>query len=112
MTDKLPFTIEILEFEDGRPVVRDRVIGGSVYLEEAKRIGQHLLSLVDAGTRTHGYRVLNHDHELVYDWQPDDDDEASSKRLDNDDARPRRDGDEATEDRPQVASGVAAPRGA
>jgi len=35
MTDKLPYTIEILEFEDDRPVVLDRVIGGSVYLEEA-----------------------------------------------------------------------------
>jgi hypothetical protein len=56
MTDKLPFTIEILEFDDERPVVLDRVIGGSMYLEEAKRIGQHLLSLVDSGTRPHGYR--------------------------------------------------------
>jgi hypothetical protein len=42
MTDKLPFTIEILEFEDESPAVLDRVIGGSVYFEEAKRIGQHL----------------------------------------------------------------------
>ena len=41
MADKLPFTIEILEFGDERPLVPDRVIGGSVYFEEAKRIGQH-----------------------------------------------------------------------
>ena len=76
MTDKLPFTIEILEFEDERPVVVDRVIGGSVYFEEAKRIGQHLLSIVDAGTRPHGYRVLSDDHELVYAWRPGDSEEA------------------------------------
>jgi len=54
MADKLPFTIEILGFEDERLVVIDRVIGGSVYFEEAKRIGQHLLSIVDAGIRPHG----------------------------------------------------------
>jgi hypothetical protein len=69
MADKLPFTIEILEFEDERPVVIDRVIGGSVYFEEAKRIGQHLLSIVDAGTRPHGYRVLSNNHEMVYIWR-------------------------------------------
>jgi hypothetical protein len=76
MADKLPFTIEILEFEDERPVVVDRVIGGSVYFEEAKRIGQHLLSIVDAGTRPHGYRVLSNNHELVYSWRSGDGGEA------------------------------------
>jgi hypothetical protein len=75
MMDRLPLTIEIVGFEDGRPVVLDRVIGGSVYLEEAKRIGQHLLSIVDAGTRPKGYCVLSHDRELVYAWQPSDGDE-------------------------------------
>ena len=72
MTDRLPLTIEIIGFYDGRPVVLDRVIGGSVYLEEAKRIGQHLLSVVDTGTRPRGYRVLSHDQEVVYIWRPDD----------------------------------------
>jgi hypothetical protein len=57
------------------------VIGGSVYLEEAKRIGQHLLSVVDAGTRPKGYCVLSHDHELVYAWQPDDGDEPRSEQT-------------------------------
>ena len=71
MTDKLPFTIEILEFGDEHPLVLDRVIGGSAYLEEAKRIGQHLLSIVDAGTRPHGYRIFSKDHELVYIWRPE-----------------------------------------
>jgi hypothetical protein len=70
--DKLPFTIEILEFEDERSVVIDRVIGGSVYFEEAKRIGQHLLSIVDAGTRPRGYRVVSNNHELVYTWRSGD----------------------------------------
>ena len=71
--DKLPFTIEILEFDDERPIVLDRVIGGSVCLEEAKRIGQHLLSIVDAGTRPQGYRILSHDLASVYTWRPGDD---------------------------------------
>jgi hypothetical protein len=51
MTDRLPFPIEILEFGEERLVVLDRVIGGSVYLDEAKRIGRHLLSIVENGTR-------------------------------------------------------------
>ena len=72
MTDKLPFTIEILEFEAESPAALDRVIGGSMYFEEAKRIGQHLLSVVDTGTRPRGYRVLSHDQEVVYIWRPDD----------------------------------------
>ena len=75
MADKLPFTIEILEFGDECPLVLDRVIGGSVYLEEAKRIGQHLLSIVDAGARPHGYRIFSNDRELVYTWHPGDNDE-------------------------------------
>src|SRR5260370_13910923 len=108
MTDKLPYTIEILEFEDDRPVVLDRVIGGSVYLDEAKRIGQHLLSIVDAGTRHKGYRVLSHDHELVYNWQPGDGDETRPKRPDAD--RDARAGCEAVRDRPQAPSGTGASR--
>lgn len=67
--ERLPLTIEILGFEGGQPVVLDRVIGGSAYLEEAKRIGQHLLSVSDAGT---GYCVLNHDHELIFAWKAGD----------------------------------------
>src|ERR1700736_1750308 len=111
MTDKLPFTIEILEFEDDRSVVLDRVIGGSVYLKEAKRIGQYLLSIVDAGTRPKGYRVLSHDHELAYTWQPGDGDEAHPERPDADrDARPGRVGCEAVRDRPHAPSGIGASR--
>jgi len=52
--DRLPLTIEIVGFEDGRPVVLDRVIGGSVYLEEAKRIGQHLFFHRRCGNTTQG----------------------------------------------------------
>ena len=52
MTDKVPFTIEILRLDHDCPVVVDRVIGGSVHFEEAKRIGQRLLSIADPGTRS------------------------------------------------------------
>jgi hypothetical protein len=71
MTERLPLTIEIIGFKNGHPVVLDRVIGGSLYLEEAKRIGQHLLSIVDSEQRPKGYCVLRRDHELVYVWQAD-----------------------------------------
>jgi hypothetical protein len=67
MPAQLPLTIEILV--DGRPVVLDRVIGGSAYLDEAKRIGQRLLSIVDAETPPIGYRILSRDRDVVYDWQ-------------------------------------------
>jgi hypothetical protein len=45
------------------------VIDGSVHLDEAKRIGQHLFSIVNAGTRPTGFRILGHDQELIYGWQ-------------------------------------------
>jgi hypothetical protein len=44
-------TIEILGSKEPIPVVLDRVIGGSLHLDEASRVGQHLLSIVDAKTR-------------------------------------------------------------
>jgi hypothetical protein len=61
MPAQLPLTIEILGLRDGAPVVLDRVIGGSVSLDEAKRIGQRLLSIVDAETPPIGYRILSRD---------------------------------------------------
>ena len=73
MADKLPFTIEILEFvENEGPVVLDRVIGGSAYFDEAKRIGHHLLSIVDAAKRPLGFRILSNDSEVVYRWSSSD----------------------------------------
>ena len=68
MIDKQPFTIEILGLDHDRPVIVDRVIGGSAYIEEAKRIGQHLLTIADAGTQPQENRVLTNDGELVYAW--------------------------------------------
>lgn len=45
MANDQPFTSEILDLGRGEPVVVDRVNGATVYMEEAKRIGRHLLSL-------------------------------------------------------------------
>jgi len=45
MANDQPFAIEILDLGRGEPVVVDRVTGATVYMEEAKRIGRHLLSL-------------------------------------------------------------------
>jgi hypothetical protein len=67
MPDKAPLTIEIIGITEGRSVVLDRVIGGTVYIDEAKQIGQRLLSIVDAEITPTGYRI--HDHDLIYDWQ-------------------------------------------
>ncbi|MEW6394975.1 MAG: hypothetical protein AB1582_10520 [Pseudomonadota bacterium] len=80
MTDRAPFTIEILGFEHDCPVVLDRVVGDSVYFEEAKRIGQHLLSIVE-GPQPRGYRVLTNDQQLVFTWRPGDIDGNSSQTL-------------------------------
>jgi hypothetical protein len=56
MRVQLPLTIEILGLKDGMPVVVERVIGATLYLEEAKRISQHLLSIADAEAAPTGYR--------------------------------------------------------
>ena len=66
---KQPLTVEVFGLKDGVPVVLDRVIGGSVPLDDAKRIGRRLFSIVDAETPPEGYRILGPDHELIYDWQ-------------------------------------------
>jgi hypothetical protein len=76
MPDRQLLTIEVFGLEDGIPSVLDRVIGGSVHLDEAKQIGRRLFSIVDAETRPEGFRILGHDHELIYDWQAGQADEA------------------------------------
>jgi hypothetical protein len=71
MTDRLPLTIEILALDHDLPEVLDRVIGGTVYFEEAKRTGQHLLSIADVERGPHqGYRILSNNHEVIYTWRP------------------------------------------
>jgi hypothetical protein len=69
MRVQLPLTIEILGLKDGASVVIERVIGGTVYLDEAKRIGQRLLSIAAAEAAPMGYCILTHNHELIYDWE-------------------------------------------
>ena len=64
-----PLTIEVFGLKDGNPVVLDRVIGGSVYLDEAKRIGRRLFSIADEEIPPEGFRILGRDHELIYNWQ-------------------------------------------
>ena len=71
MIDKQPLTIEILGLDHDHSIVVDRVIAGSVGLEEAKRIGRYLLALADAEQHPCGYRVLSNDRKLVYHWSFD-----------------------------------------
>ena len=68
MAIRLPLTIEIFGLEDGEPVILDRVVGATVYVNEAKRIGQRLLLKLDGETQPKGYRILS-DYELIYTWQ-------------------------------------------
>jgi hypothetical protein len=89
MRDRLPFTIEILGFDAS---VLDRVIGGTVDLDEAKRIGRHLLSIVESENRPLGYRVLSHDLESVYTWHLGDGDETQPGPPDDKFARTGRHG--------------------
>ena len=51
MANEPPLTIEILALGPGGTLVIDRVTGGTNYFDEAKRIGEHLLSRteLDAG---------------------------------------------------------------
>ncbi len=69
MIERNPLTIEILGMKDGTPVALDRVVGGSIYLDEAKRIGQRLLKRVEEEASADGYRILSPNHELIYAWQ-------------------------------------------
>jgi hypothetical protein len=43
------------------------VIGGTVYLDEAKRIGHHLLSITEGTPKA--FRVVSQAHQLIYEWQ-------------------------------------------
>jgi hypothetical protein len=81
MTTKQPLTIEVFGLKDGVPVILDRVIGGSVHLDAAKQIGRRLFSIADAKTRPEGFRILGHDHELIYDWQAGQADEGNQRQA-------------------------------
>jgi hypothetical protein len=72
MANYQPFTIEILDLGRGESVVVDRVTGATVYMEEAKRIGRHLLSLTGLEAGRGGYQVLSADSDLLYAWPADD----------------------------------------
>lgn len=66
MLDLRPLTIEVIGQTNGtHPVVLDRVIGGTIYLDEAKRIARRLFDITDA---SRGFRILSHDHQVIYEW--------------------------------------------
>jgi hypothetical protein len=74
MDDKSRFTIEILGANHDHPAVVDRAIGCTSYFDEAKRIGQHLLSVADKEGQPQGYRILSDGRE-IYVWHRGDDDQ-------------------------------------
>jgi hypothetical protein len=68
MANEQPLTIEILALGPGEPLVVDRVTGGTNYFDEAKRIGEHLLSRTKLDARYGGYRILNSALQVLYTW--------------------------------------------
>ena len=67
MVDREPLTIEVLGGSNGtQPAILDRVIGGTVDLDEAKRIGHHLVSITEGTPKA--FRVLSQTHQLLYEW--------------------------------------------
>jgi hypothetical protein len=75
MIDLEPLTIEILgRINGGAPAVLDRVIGGTCHLDEAKRIGRHLLSIAEGNASPVGFRILNPAQQILYTWHIGDDD--------------------------------------
>ena len=68
MANERPLTIEILALGPGGPLVVDRVTRGTNYFDEAKRIGEHLLSRTELDAGYRGYRILNSDLQVLYTW--------------------------------------------
>lgn len=72
MVDREPLTIEVLGAgNDAQGAVLDRVIGGTIDLDEAKRIGHRLLSITEGAPTA--FRVVSQAHELLYEWYVADD---------------------------------------
>ena len=80
MSGLKPLTIEVLGEMTGsdHPVVLDRVVGGTLYLFEAKRIAQRLFDIADADIPPQGYRILNCEQQVIYEWHAADDEAARS----------------------------------
>jgi hypothetical protein len=67
MMDRQPLTIEVLGGSNGsQPAVLDRVIGATIDLNEAKRIGRHLVSITEGVPKA--FRVVSPAHQLLYEW--------------------------------------------
>ena len=68
-----PLTIEVLgEISGSSPEVLDRVIGGTICLDEAKRIGQRLFKITDADLQPRGFRILSHEQRVLFEWHAGD----------------------------------------
>ena len=67
MVDRERLTIEVLGGSNGtQPAILDRVIGGTIDLDEAKRIGRHLVSITEGTPKA--FRVLSRANQLLYEW--------------------------------------------
>ena len=64
MLDREPLTIEVLGGSSGaQPAVLDRVIGGTIDLDEAKRIGHRFFSMTEGAPNA--FRVLSQARQLL-----------------------------------------------
>lgn len=79
MSDQQLLTIEVLGGSNGtHSVVLDRVIGATIYLDEAKRIGRRLFQIVDGETPPRGFRILGSQQQVLYEWHIGDDEPTSN----------------------------------
>ena len=78
MSGLKPLTIEVLgKTTEPHTVVFDRVIGGTIYLDEAKRIARHLFEVADAGITPQGYRILTFEQQVIFEWHVSNDENTS-----------------------------------
>ena len=65
--DRCLLTVEVLGGNgESEPAVLDRVVGGTIDLNEAQRIGHHLVRITE-GSPT-AFRIVSSTHQLIYEW--------------------------------------------
>jgi hypothetical protein len=70
MTNERPSQSRFLALGPEGPIIHDR---GTSFLDEAKRIGERLLSRTEIAVGHGGYRILNSDLQVLYTWPSSDD---------------------------------------
>ena len=70
MSQASPFTVEILEFVDGRASPMRPVFGAFTSLAEANKVGMLRVFFGAPNPNGVGFRVFDRDRQKVSEWQP------------------------------------------